>query len=139
MGKLAREYLVTTRKWEALRPRVADTGNVTEAANAAKVGSADAAIVWDAVAAAAAYKGQSVLAVAELEGVNGRIELAVLKQSRDPDSALKFAHYVTASDHGLLRFREFGFRVVGDAGGFLRGTSREDVTRVFPPPPPASV
>ena len=71
VGKLAREHLVATGRWEALKPHVADTGNVTEAANATKVGSADAAIVWDAVANAAAYQGQVVLTVPELEGVTG--------------------------------------------------------------------
>jgi molybdate transport system substrate-binding protein len=107
--------------------RGADTGNVTEAANATKVGSANAAIVWDAVANAAAYQGQVVLTVPELDGVNGRIEIAVLHQSRDGEAALKFARYATGANTGLRRFREYGFRVEEDAGGIiaaLRGRLR---------------
>lgn len=111
VGKLAREHLTNTRRWAALEPRVVDTGTVTEAANATKVGSADAAIVWDAVAAAPAYAGQSVLALPELDAVTGRVEVAVLTQTRDPAAALKFALYASATDRGLVHFRAFGFRV----------------------------
>ena len=111
VGKLAREHLAATRRWDALKPRVVDTGTVTEAANAAKLGSADAAVVWDAVAAAPAYVGQTVLTVPELEGVNGRVEVAVLTQSRDPDAARAFAQYVADPNRGLAHFRAAGFRV----------------------------
>lgn len=117
VGKLAREHLIATRRWPALEPRVVDTGSVTEAANAARIGSADAAIVWDAVAAAAAYRGQTVLALPELKGVTGRVEVARLAQSRNPAAAQRFAQYITAPDHGLVRFREAGFRVEEPAGG----------------------
>lgn len=117
VGKLAREHLTNTRRWAALEPRVVDTGTVTEAANATKLGSADAAVVWDAVANAPAYAGQTVLAVPELDGVTGRVEVAVLTQSRDPAAALRFARYATSADHGLVHFRAFGFRVEEEAGG----------------------
>jgi molybdenum ABC transporter molybdate-binding protein len=110
VGKLARDHLAATGNWSALRPRVVDVGTVTEAANAAKAGAADAAVVWDAVAAAPAYRGQAVLSVPELAGVEGRIEVAVLAQSRDPDAAARFARYATAGP-GLARFRDGGFRV----------------------------
>lgn len=117
VGKLAREHLVATRRWPALEPRVVDTGNVTEAANATKLGSADAAIVWDAVAAAPAYRGQVALTLPELEGVTGRVEIAPLAQSRDPDAALRFARYVTDPERGLKYFRAAGFRVTEPSGG----------------------
>ncbi len=119
VGKLTREHLTNTRKWAALEPRVVDTGTVTEAANATKVGSADAAVVWDAVASGPAYQGQTILVLSELDGVTGRVEVALLTQSRDPAAALKFARYVTDPDRGLVRFRDFGFRVEVRAGGFV--------------------
>jgi molybdate transport system substrate-binding protein len=112
VGKVTREHLATAGRWAALEPRVVDTGTVTEAANAAKLGSADAAVVWDAVAAAPAYREQTVLALPELAGVAGRLELAVLTQSSDPDAARQFARYVADPDRGLGRFRAAGFRVV---------------------------
>lgn len=128
VGKLAREHLTHTRRWAALEPRVVDTGTVTEAANATKLGSADAAVVWDAVANAPAYAGQTVLAVPELAGVTGRVELAVLTQSRDPAAALRFARYATSADHGLVHFRAFGFRVEEEAGG-IAPALREAIKR----------
>ena len=114
VGKLARDHLLQTGRWAALRPHTVDTGTVTEAANAARAGGVDAAIVWDAVAAH--YPGQTTLAVPELDGVVGRVEVAVLKQSRDPAEALRFARYLAAPDHGLVRFREHGFRTVAGTG-----------------------
>jgi molybdenum ABC transporter molybdate-binding protein len=117
VGKLARDHLVRTGMWNALEPHVVDTGTVTEAANATKSGerpAVDAAIVWDAVAVGPAYEGQTVLQVPELEGVRGTVEVAVLKQSRDAEAAMDLARYITASDRGLLRFKEYRFNLVKD-------------------------
>jgi molybdate transport system substrate-binding protein len=111
VGKLAREHLVRTGKWAALQPHVIDAGNVTDAANAAKAGGVDAAIVWDVVANGVNYREQTVLALPELDGVEGRVEVAVLLQSRDPIAALRFARYITAADRGLAHFRAHGFPV----------------------------
>jgi molybdate transport system substrate-binding protein len=109
IGKLAREHLARTGKWLALAPHVVDVGSVTQAATAAKIGSADAAIVWDAVAFN--YPGQGVLELPELAGVTARVELAVLKQSADPAAALQLARYITDPARGLAHFRAAGFRV----------------------------
>jgi ABC-type molybdate transport system substrate-binding protein len=96
---------------------VVETGTVTEAANAAKLGSVDAAVVWDAVAAG--YPGQTVLAPPELAGVTGRVVVAVLSQSADPAAAVRFARYLADPDRGLKTFRAAGFAVVESpaAGG----------------------
>jgi molybdenum ABC transporter molybdate-binding protein len=115
VGKLARDHLVRTGKWSALRSHVVDTGTVTEAANATRAGdrpAVDAAIVWDAVATGPAFRNQAVLALPELDGVRGRIEVAVLKQSRDRGAARDLARYIAAPERGLTRFREHRFDVV---------------------------
>lgn len=112
VGKVVRDHLAATGNWLALRPRAIDTGTVTEAANAAKLGSVDAAIVWDAVAAG--YSGQTALVLPELAGATARVEVAVLKQSADPDAAREFVHYLTAADRGLRHFRAAGFAVIGE-------------------------
>ncbi len=129
VGKLARDYLAKTQKWAALQPHVVDAGTVTDAANAAKGGGVAAAIVWDAVATGPNYKEQTILAVPELEGVKGRVEVALLNQSHDPVAARRFAKYITATDRGLQRFREYKFRVEenadswnGQVGGESGGT-----------------
>ncbi|MCE9567840.1 MAG: molybdate ABC transporter substrate-binding protein [Planctomycetes bacterium] len=125
VGKLARNHLTKTGKWAALEPHAVDTGTVTEAANATKIGGVDAAIVWDAVAHAPAYKEQTVLTVPELDGVEGRVEMAVLNQTRDPEAARRFARYVAASDRGLVRFREFKFRVEENASTWADGRTAD--------------
>ncbi|HEX4608826.1 MAG TPA: extracellular solute-binding protein, partial [Urbifossiella sp.] len=112
VGKLARDHLERTHRWAALRPRAVDTGTVTEAANAARTGAADAAVVWDAVAAGPHYQGQQVLDLPELHGVEGRIEVAVLTQSADPAAARAFAAFLADPVAGLGHFRAAGFRVI---------------------------
>lgn len=111
VGKLARDHLIRTGKWPDLAPHVVGALNVTDAANAARAGGVDAAIVWDAVANGPNYAGQTVLALPELAGVTGRVEAAVLKQSRDMSAARRFACFVAASDRGLIHFRAAGFAV----------------------------
>ncbi len=107
VGKLTREHLARTGNWYAISPRVKDVLTVTDAANAAKVGSVDAAVVWDAVAAGSGYREQTVLNVPELEGVKGTVAAGVLKQSPDAEVASGFLTYLTTS--GRVRFREAGF------------------------------
>jgi molybdate transport system substrate-binding protein len=107
VGKLTREHLTKTGRWYAISTRVKDVLTVTEAANAAKVGSVDAAVVWDAVAAGSGYRGQTVLSVPELADVRGTVAAGVLKQSPDAEVASGFLTYLTTT--GRVRFREAGF------------------------------
>jgi molybdenum ABC transporter molybdate-binding protein len=109
VGKLARDHLSATGRWAAVRSQVKDVLTVTEAANAAKVGSVDAAVVWDAVAAGPGYRGQEVLRVPELGEVQGRVAAGVLYQSPDRARAQQFLAYLTV--RGRERFREAGFTV----------------------------
>ncbi len=110
VGKVAREHLAAKGKWTALARRAVDTGTVTEAANAAKVGSVDAAVVWDAVTVN--YKDQTVLDLPEFAGATGRVEVAVLTQSAQPDEAQRLVRFLTAPDRGLATFRAAGFAVI---------------------------
>lgn len=107
VGRLTRDHLTRTGRWYALSPRVRDVLTVTEAANAAKVGSVDAAVVWDAVAAGPGYRGQGVLRVPELDGVRGRVAAGVLNQSPDAEAARAFVAYL--ADEGRGHFRAAGF------------------------------
>ena len=110
VGKISRDHLTASGYWAALQPHAVDTGTVTEAANAAKIGSVDAAIVWDAVASG--YREQTSLAMPELAGAIAKVEIAVLNQSPDLQKALRFAKYVAAPDKGLAQFRAAGFRTI---------------------------
>lgn len=113
VGALARAHLARTGRWNALQPHAVGALSVTDAANAARAGGVDAAIVWDAVANGPNYAGQAVLPLPELSAVTGTVEAAVLAQSRDASAARRFACYVAASDRGLAHFRAAGFAVAG--------------------------
>jgi molybdenum ABC transporter molybdate-binding protein len=111
IGKLTRDHLTNTGLWAALEPHVVGTLTVTDAALMAKGGGVDGALVWDAVAKSAAYRALPALELPELAGITGRVEVAVLKQSRDPTAAKRFARYIAASDRGLEHYRATGFVV----------------------------
>ena len=90
---------------------------MTDAANAVQLGSRDATFVWDAVALN--YPDLTTVRLAELEGAIGRVELAVLRGSPNPDAATRFARYVGSSDRGLSLLREGGIQ--GRVGWANRG------------------
>jgi molybdate transport system substrate-binding protein len=108
IGRRTRQRLVATGLWPELEPRVAGAGTVTDSANAAKLGAADAAIVWDAVATN--YPGQVVRDWPELAGIDAEVRVAVLKQSRDAAEADRLLRFITGP--GLRHFHDCGFRVV---------------------------
>ncbi len=116
IGKLTREVLSKTDQWDALvENTTVTTGTVTEAANQVKVGSLDAAIIWDAITPN--YPDQEVVRLSELEPVVARVQLGVLTASQQPTAALRFARYVASREKGLPVFAENGFpdTVQGDA------------------------
>ena len=90
IGKVVRDHLARAGKWDALAARIdVQHGNVSEAANAVQIGSRDATFVWDAVAVN--YPDLSVIHLPELAGAIGRVELAVLAESPNPEGASRFA------------------------------------------------
>lgn len=108
IGKVTREHLQKIGKWQALAGNtLVYHATVTDAANAVLAGSNDAAIVWDAVATN--YPTLAVVKIAELEGATGRVELAVLKSSADPEASHRFARFIRAWDRGQKAFRAAGF------------------------------
>jgi molybdate transport system substrate-binding protein len=115
IGKLTREHLERTGKWEPLlekRPAPDRLGMVTQVANAVELASVDAGIVWDAVAYQ--HPRLATVRLPELDGVTARVEIAVSKASKQPTAALRFARYVAARDRGLLTLRQNGFPDVED-------------------------
>jgi molybdenum ABC transporter molybdate-binding protein len=109
IGRLTRQRLTAIGRWRELEPRVVGAGTVTDSANAAKVGGADAAIVWDAVAKY--YPDQTMRELPELAGIEAEVRVATLRQSRDAAEADRFLRFVTDPEQGLRRLREYGFRV----------------------------
>jgi molybdenum ABC transporter molybdate-binding protein len=108
IGKVVRAHLRQLGKWDALAPHiVAQQITVTDSANAVQLGSLDAAIVWDVVAAN--YPQLAVVRTPELDGAVGRVALAILSQSPSPQGARRLASYIAASDRGMFQFRKAGF------------------------------
>jgi len=112
MGKLLRDTLAP-RLWLAISNRtVVFKPNVSDAANDAKLGAVDAAIVWDSMRKQ--YPELEFIRAPELATVRGRVAIAVLTCSRQPQAAQKFAAYVASKEQGMKRFVEHGFTLPQD-------------------------
>lgn len=108
VGKITRQRLSETGQWATIeRARPASLGTVTEAANAVHVGSADAAIVWDATAQT--YKDLKVARLPGLERVTARVTAAVCTKARSREQARIFAEYLADPDTGQKHFRAAGY------------------------------
>jgi molybdenum ABC transporter molybdate-binding protein len=114
VGKLVRGALEKQGRWEALKKKtIVFKPTVNDVANDLKLGSADAAFVWDT----------TVRQYPELErvggvdlGVQGSVSVCVLKSAASPTAALRFARFLAARDRGLQEFAKDGFETAdGDA------------------------
>jgi len=109
IGKVTRDHLKKSGRWDQLEKRITvSTGTVTESANAVKLGSVDAAIIWDALAGQ--YPDETLVRLPELNDAIAQIQIATLTQSKHPAEALEFAKFVT-SEAGLKQFRSAGYTV----------------------------
>jgi ABC-type molybdate transport system substrate-binding protein len=110
IGLLTRDHLAAAGRWEQLDRRVVvKTDTVTQSANAVKVGSVDAAVVWDTVARQ--HPDLAAVRLPELDGIVARVQVGVLKQSTDPAGAAAFARFLADPGGGLVHFRAAGFEV----------------------------
>ncbi len=120
VGKAAQRALAGTSQWEDLVARskqagakVSLVGTVTEAAQAIRIGAADAAIVWDATAR---QFGVELVEVSALgEKATEQVSLGVVAASQRPTQALHFARYLAARDRGQLGFQRHFLQPLADA------------------------
>lgn len=114
IGRATREVLSRAGHWDVLRRRVEQNGvfkpTVGEVANDVKLGSVDAGIVWDAVAAQ--YTELKVICLDELASGTATIAVGVLSCSKAPSEALQFARYLAGRNRGLVVFDRLGYRAV---------------------------
>ena len=109
IGLLTLNHLQATGRWDELnRVIVVKTDTVTQSANAVKLGTVDAAIVWDAVAYH--FPELPTVRLLELDGIVATVPVAVLNQSPNPLEAKRFARFI--ANQGLQRFQEAGFEVI---------------------------
>ena len=119
-GKTAKHALSAAGQWEALeqqirqfQAKVSLVGKVTEAAQAVKVGTADAALVWDATAR---QFGLEIVEVATFrDQPPEQAMLGVVSAARDRDAAMRFVRYVAARDRGQVAFEKHHFAPRADA------------------------
>jgi molybdenum ABC transporter molybdate-binding protein len=106
VGKLTREGLEPVGLWDRIdRSKAVSVGTVTEAANAVKLGSADGAIVWDAVATA--YPTLKVVRLPHLSGITANVSAAVCKDAQARSEARWFAEYLAGP--GRIHLRDAGY------------------------------
>ncbi|MEK6248522.1 MAG: substrate-binding domain-containing protein, partial [Planctomycetales bacterium] len=111
VGKKTRQLLSASGQWKALvQQAIVQKPTVNDIANAVKLGSVDAGVIWDSTAEQ--YPELSVIRVPEFEIGRSDIEIAVVRGSNNPTAALRFARYVAARDKGLLIFAAKGFTPV---------------------------
>lgn len=111
IGKLTKATLSATGQWDALEQHTTVfKTTVNEVANDVKIGAVDAGIVYGPVLHD--YDTLEGVPIPELEPIQSRVAVAVLKASAHPQRALHFARYLSARDKGLVRYREFGFEAV---------------------------
>lgn len=118
VGKAARRQLTAlkegdTTRWHQLEERVTASGvfkpTVNDIATDVKIGTIDAAIVWNSTVAMPKYSQDlTSIEVPELAGSPDLISVAVLRSSTDRAAAWKFARYVSAADKGLQTFAKYG-------------------------------
>lgn len=109
IGKVVRTVLKA--RWDALQPNVVVSRlTVTDAASDVKLGTADAAFVWDANVRQ--MPDLEAVTLPELAGASSLVSASVLTASERPAAALHFARYLAARDRGLPYFARDGYAVV---------------------------
>lgn len=115
IGSLTRTALTGSGEWERIRAAtLVFKPTVTEIANDLKLGTIDAAIMWDAVAAQ--YPAFEIIDLPQLASARAEVGIGVLACSTQPAAALRFARYLAASDRGALIFKKHRYETIdGDA------------------------
>ncbi len=110
-GKFTKKILSQAGLWQAVSARIlAMKPTVNEVANDVKLGAADVAIIWDAVAKQ--YQDLEFINVPEFDLEPKTVAIGILNSAKVPADALRFARYVSARDKGLEIFKNTGYKVV---------------------------
>lgn len=114
VGKKTKKLLTASGHWEKLYENVEANGvtkpTVNDVANAVKMESIDAGIIWDSTVAQ--YPELEAIRVPELDAGTSSVQICVLKSTKVPTDALRFARYVAARDRGLKTFSRAKFETV---------------------------
>ncbi len=110
VGKVTQDVLTNQSKWDEIEAHSKVTHiTVTESAMAVQAGNLDAAFVWDTVARQ--FQLEAVR-LPELSSGVGRVSVGVLKTTKQPAAALRFARFLAAADRGQKTFEKAGYTLV---------------------------
>jgi molybdate transport system substrate-binding protein len=110
IGVYAKEYLQKLDLWSSIEPKVVPMDNVRAGLAAVEAGNADASIVYK-TDAAISKKIRIAFEVRREEGPNITYPLALVKDSRQPEAAKRFIHYLESQEAGRI-FQKHGFIVL---------------------------
>jgi len=107
IGRTTRDILLENGMWDEIRKKAKVLKpTVGDVANDIKIGTVDAGILWDVVAAQ--YSEMAVIHDTRFAEKEQTVSIAVLTTSRRPDEAKRFARYL-ASEKGRGHFLRFGY------------------------------
>ena len=109
-GIYAREYLQKLGLWDAVKEKVVPTENVRAALAAVESGNVEVGIVYK-TDSLISKKVKVAVEISAAEGPKISYPLAVLKSSKQPERAKKFAEYLAGPTPRAV-FEKFGFTVV---------------------------
>ncbi len=114
IGQATRFSLQASNHWKLLEMHVRKQGvfkpTVGDVANDILLGSVDAGILWDAVAAQ--YPEIDSIPIPELSRAVADIRVGILGSTKKTAEARRFVRYLTGPDLGLKRLEAFGFQPV---------------------------
>ncbi|MFP6873972.1 MAG: molybdate ABC transporter substrate-binding protein [Verrucomicrobiales bacterium] len=111
IGRFTKKILSKAGLWDAVSSRaLAMKPTVNEVANDVKLGAAEVAVIWDAVAKQ--YPELEFIHVPEFDAETQTVAIGILDSAEVPADALRFARYASARDQGLKHFKKFGYKVV---------------------------
>ena len=109
IGKATRT--VIGDRWEELLEKVAVTKTtVMELAADLAFGAVDAAIIWNSTVSQ--FEALEAVTLPEFSAHKDKVTVSVLSASEVPASALKFARYLSAPEHGNRIFSEMEFEAI---------------------------
>jgi molybdenum ABC transporter molybdate-binding protein len=109
IGKIVSDALGKSETWPALEKRSAFTDTVMHVADDLKIGAADAGFLWNANLAQ--YPELEAVTIPELKGRRSTVPVAVVRATKQPSAALRFARFLASSDEGLPEFSRAGYEI----------------------------
>ena len=111
IGKLCQRVFTAKGSWAELSKLVTVMKpTVSDEANDLKIGTVDAAFVWDATVKQ--MPGLEIVPIPEFAGLSENVTAGVLKAAKEPSLALHFARYLAAPDRGGVEFKKRGYTLL---------------------------